>query len=746
MSSFRAAFCALLFAGAAFARPVVLEEVATLSPPDPSWQDLGINGVAIDGDFALVSAARRVPDPYDESGFRSEMAAFVYQRSGTNWNYTSQLGPIVVRHDRSTPGLAMKGGIAVVSLGLARIYERTGTTWNEAALPPETFLSGTDVEIDAGRILISTSECNPTAAVLRKINGKWAIEGELEGFSRNCDYGPSNNQQDIQGKFAVVHDPETDSMTPEPPRVRQYRRNESGLGWHEFGGFDSSGAVGDIYRPDVALAGPYIAMTGTREWGTRIAYRETEAADPVYGLARVGLQAPDSYLQPDAWSATALERVGSLFAQRNYSFDRKAYVFNLFRVNDDEAHTNELVATLQTKSGLSLGERLDACGNYIIVNEAFTLGNRDKRVQIYKLPASFDQPDVQVHDFESPSAGAVWQPGAGSSFSTVGTSTTHVYRQASTAGKPYSYLPTSSAANQSIQSELIIRALEGSGAWAGLMTRRASEANYYYAVLRNTGVVELGRRRNGQSSTLASAPVAVVTGRKYRLRLESMATTHRVYLDDTLVLVARDSALTQGDAGVIMNRAAVDYDNVIVTPGPLTTIYRTKFSTTAAGAWAANQGQWQSVGGVFRQSDSTGYGRAVIGARTGDQIMQARVRPLSFAGPDNWVGLMARYHDDRNYLFVTLRSRGVISLWRRANGLITQLATRSMPVATGTWYRVRVEVVNGLTRVFVNNQLQLSTNADPGPAIPEYSDSKGQVGLITYKATADFDDVVAYQP
>jgi len=57
-----------------------------------------------------------------------------------------------------------------------------------------------------------------------------------------------------------------------------------------------------------------------------------------------------------------------------------------------------------------------------------------------------------------------------------------------------------------------------------------------------------------------------------------------------------------------------------------------------------------------------------------------------------------------------------------------------------------VEVVNGLTRVFVDNQLQLSSSADPGPAIPGYSDSKGQVGLITYKATADFDDVVAYQP
>src|SRR4029077_8973379 len=117
--------------------------------------------------------------------------------------------------------------------------------------------------------------------------------------------------------------------------------------------------------------------------------------------------------------------------------------------------------------------------------------------------------------------------------------------------------------------------------------------------------------------------------------------------------------------------------NVIVTPGPLTTIYRTQFPTAATGQWNTSQGQWQWTGGVFRQSDSTGYGRAIVGARAGDQVVQARIRPLSFAGPDNWVGLMARYHDDRNHLFVTLRSRGVISLWRRTNGAITQLATRS---------------------------------------------------------------------
>ena len=58
MKMFRVALCALAFAGLAQARPIVIEETATLSPPDSSWQYFGRFGVAIDGDFALVSGER----------------------------------------------------------------------------------------------------------------------------------------------------------------------------------------------------------------------------------------------------------------------------------------------------------------------------------------------------------------------------------------------------------------------------------------------------------------------------------------------------------------------------------------------------------------------------------------------------------------------------------------------------------------------------------------------------------------
>jgi hypothetical protein len=48
--------------------------------------------------------------------------------------------------------------------------------------------------------------------------------------------------------------------------------------------------------------------------------------------------------------------------------------------------------------------------------------------------------------------------------------------------------------------------------------------------------------------------------------------------------------------------------------------------------------------------------------------------------------------------------------------------------------------------VFVNDQLLISTNADPGPVNPGVEWQKGRVGLVTYRATADFDNFLAYQP
>jgi hypothetical protein len=415
-------------------------------------------------------------------------------------------------------------------------------------------------------------------------------------------------------------------------------------------------------------------------------------------------------------------------------------------MNDDAVRSNTLVATLYLNGPGTIGDQIDVSGNRVITN-GLEFYQGDNTVRVFELPPGFNTHPVQVHDFESADAGSAWSRSAQTAFQVLRVGNSREFRAGNDEGNPSAWLPTTYTTNQSVQGEVRIRSTNGVNAWAGLITRRTDAANYYYVTLRASGSIELKRRLNGNFTTLSSSPVPVQVGRKYRLRLESMGDQHRVYVDDQLLTSASDAALPEGTVGIATNRAIVDFDNVIVTPNWFTTIYRNAFGTSDDPMlWPQLGGNWQKTGGVLRQTFIGDYARIFGGARTDDQILQVRVRPTSFAAPDNWVGVFARWEDERNHLYVSLRGRGVVSLWRRTNGVIQQLATRALPVTAGTWYTLRVEIVNGQTRVFVDGLLQFATQADPGPTVTDGTPAKGQIGLITYKATADYDDFVAYQP
>jgi hypothetical protein len=736
MKVLRLALAALAFMGVAHARPAIVEDVAVLARPDASWQYFGRFGVAIDGDFALVSGERYVEDPAAANGLRHEGAALIYRRtSGTTWSYVGPLG-YVATITTLTPGLAMKGGVAMTITDVARIWERSGDTWTQQAITGLWLdeIRGPDIEIDGGRIMAARNDCTYSAVILRKAGSSYAVEGDLRGPGYyGCPlYTPVS--LDLQGTRALVNDANADGTAPF--RMRDYRFGADG--WQPDGGI--FGGRFEVMGPPLAVAGTHYAFTSDRQFGTSVVYE-----DGGYDTVSVDrFQAVDQFMQLELLSATAIERIGDLFAQRNYRYDRKGYVIQLFRVNDDAVHSQTHLATLTPRNGNFLGHLLDSSGNRVIVNGyGDTWG--DNNVRIFELPASFETPAVQVHDFETPSAGAAWQPAAGSTFSVTRVGTSSVYRQASTVGAPASFLPTSNSRNQSIQADVTLRSFSGNDRWIGLATRRSDDRNYYYVTFRTSGALELKRMVNGTFTTIASAPATLTVGRKYHLRLESIGTLQQVYLDDRLVLSVRDRMLTQGVAGILMNRAAADWDNVIVTPSPFTTILATTFSSTEQ-IWIDPLSQIQPANGVLnRPAYANSLSFAEGGARTDDQVVQVRIRPVSFNAPENWVGIAARYHDSRNHLFVSLYGRNVISLWRRTNNAVTQLATQRMTVTPGTWYDLRLEVINNSTRVFVNGQQILSSTADPGPANPE-SLGVGMIALLTSRASADYDDLIAYQP
>ncbi len=126
-----------------------------------------------------------------------------------------------------------------------------------------------------------------------------------------------------------------------------------------------------------------------------------------------------------------------------------------------------------------------------------------------------------------------------------------------------------------------------------------------------------------------------------------------------------------------------------------------------------------------------GEARAFTGVPAGDQTLDVRVRPDTFATgggtQDRWVGAIVRYRDALNYYYVTLQ----LFLRKLNNGVIHELRTAPLSVTLGQWQQLRFEALGTRLRVC---------------SVPMTSTPKASPGLMTWRAAADFDDFRAVQP
>jgi hypothetical protein len=260
----------------------------------------------------------------------------------------------------------------------------------------------------------------------------------------------------------------------------------------------------------------------------------------------------------------------------------------------------------------------------------------------------------------------------------------------------------------------------------------------------------------GAFTTLASATIPFTLNRNYRLRLESTGDMHRVYVDGIEVLEATDATLKHGQAGIISYRAAADYDNVIVAPAPLATIWsQGDWFYCGPGCVSQTPGPWDVAGGkwdwsydggpdnniVFRQTASSGSARAIVGAPTAnkEQIVESRVRLAAFGTPaDPWAGILLGYAGVGDYVYLSLRKSNTLQLHRLRGGQFQQLGSVRVAVTPGQWYTLRLEQVANRLRGYVNGVQKFEVVQDQWNA--------GQVGLVTYGAAADYDDFRAVRP
>jgi hypothetical protein len=719
------------------ARPLVVQESARIKNPNPVTYPIFAADVAIDGDDAIATLERFIDPPEGEFGdAEHEVAVYQFHRTNRGW---APVRLLAVQHhffpfSTFDSGLAMQNGIAALALNPLQVFERRGGKWVAAPVTGvDRSNPGDSIAIDGGRILFGGSSGPWMGTLYEKSSaGIWGPTSVMVGDHRNGDIEFSGGPVDISGGRAVILSPYDDEDPPRvSPSVTVYRDWGVPQRFLLQSEIRSSRLV--PFRFETAIRGDEIFIAGTNLSGTRVYRPRLSNSWEEFDK----LQPLDSHM---GGGGTGVIRKNDLFImQRNWNAERQAYVINVFQNSDDAPY--EHVATLVSSDGGSLG-------NFGISSRR-VMADCGNEACYFALPASFDQPDPIQHTF----AGATptgWSTSAGSAFSIVRHGVSRVLRQSDTVSPAThtAVLDASDWTNQSVQADVRLLAFGGAGNWSGLATRYRGAGNHYRVTVKNSGVVTLTRAVGGVVTPLASTTFAIAPNRPYRLRLESIGTRHRVYMNDVSALDVDDTALKSGRAALLTHRTSAEFDNVVASPTPATILYAANFTTSGGPTdlWSfTGTGRWRhvSVGSnfVFRQSLVGDTARAVIGVPTDDQTVDVRARPITFAGTGGgvrWFGVMARYVDDSNYYYLTLRHTNRVSLLKLTKGTITELGAYSLPITLGTSYRLRIEAVGAQIRGYVNGVLVAEATDTTHP--------RGAAGPITNRAAADFDDYHAIQP
>jgi hypothetical protein len=702
---------ALLSASAAFAKPIEIHEtqridlVTTNGSADlESWDvDFDTTGIIVGG--------RRGAD----------YGAFMFERNAAGtWVFKQQLG---VTQTAVWPRVAIGGKEAIYDIGELRMVHRGGYKWVPIQGPvfPYTRSWQSQIEYSGGRFYGSPISCE--LMIVGKAGGAWNYQGDLS-FARQPYCNNNDQWHSIDGDRALV-------MTQNQARL--YRRDSAGA-WTpgEF-----------LRRPDGNIAGGLnLSMSGSTATVEDDVYR---AATPDAWQFVRHLQPLTAYQGGSGNTAVS----GEFIMQWQWSdgLGDNTQSINIFRASDLEH-----VATLRTSDGGAMSGPFAFHGQYLVVTGRDTLEAAPNRLYYFELPTSYSPTPATVQDdFETGNAGG-WTPFAGSQFTVAtrplafGTRSTRVFRQSSVAGDAGAAFNAVDWTNQSITADVRPTAFSGSDRWAGLFARRSDASNYYYLSLRSSNKLLLRKKVNGGLVSLGSANIPVVLNRNYRLTLTASDGHVSAAVDGRTLIKVDDNELTSGSAGVLSYRAAADFDNVVVSGGsPIVMRHIETWNTGSYGWTATGTGEWwvsnQGYDRVLQNSTLTDA-RLITGiALARDQVIEAHVQADHYGiGTNPWFGVLGRYVNDGTYYYVSVRNSNALSLRKVVNGSITVLGTVPFtPTTSAPGDRLRLEIIGNKLRAYANGELAVeSTDTQPI--------ASGRFGLVTYRASAWFDNLNVFEP
>lgn len=688
--------------------------------------------MAIDGDTVLVSARRTL----DTQG-TTTVGVYIFQRAADgNWNYAGAL----VEGLQPFPLVHVNGNVATVGFfDNFQVYERTAAGWS---LTTTITGGGWPERIEDGSIFTHPngpqgSQCAPPYREFRKVSGSWQQVATIGDERCGDSYSDFND-----GRALIARSQSSGGATP----VGLYRR-AAGT-WPLAASLPApAGGPGTLSASLAYFAsGGIFRNTGNDNWVSAGTFVQPEVDLGIFA-SRPALRGPNLLLEGEE---------GDYF-QPSHDIDYNTFYQTVRIYRPATNGSLSYFARLNPDFGL-WGWAVSDDGRRVVgIGADNNFGFEPaSRLYVFEIPDSYTFTFLQQDNFESGNF-ARWTPSAGQ-FAVAQNGSTRVLRQSSLAGDAGATLSAIDWQDQSIEADLRPLEFSGSGRWFGLVTRRTDAANYYYVTFRAPDIISLRRVQNGVVRELdfTHAPEPFALGHNYRVRLESVGDQHAVFFEGLPRVWAKDTALTHGHPGVAGYRTRFEVDNVTVSGGTrLLTVQDsmdTYFHSSAYFRGGAGAGTWISIAideeqdsfhSYLRQTDTAGDARVFSRTALTNQVVHARMQPQGWGTTtgtqDPWIGIAARAVDDRNYLYLSLRRSGQLSLRKVVNGAIQVIGSVPVNVATQRWYDLRLEVIGNHVRGFVNGDLKFEL--DDASLAPS-----GRSAVLMYKASSDLWAWTTYQP
>jgi hypothetical protein len=739
ISRFLLAAGLLAMGAAALARPVVIEEAQRLGSPQAAWTFFG-ESVAIDGDWALATALFSEDGSYN---YPYRQLALLYRRAGNTWVFDRVLvDDPVDAASYNDPKVAMHGGLASVSTAPLRMFRRTADgewvplTRPFTAAPGNVAWANGPTRIDGKTVAAIAGRCNHGVISTELEGAAWTTPQLVIGNARICTVANNSASLDVDGNRLAFTNPKEDTAYP-ANETRIYERGARGAPWKLV----ETLPVGE-YGFGVALHGDDLILGSWNPLGNDV-YRRA-----VDGWTRVGTLPTLRGYDRLYTGATHIGENAEFVLVGTSLFDERPGGIAVYRRAANGRY--EHVAQLVSSRGDSLGPVAEISGRTVIVSgwspDSFDLG----RLYFFELPEDLTAPQVLQDNFEDGDA-AGWSISQGAMM-VAQRGPSQVLRQAEPSGNATAVLDASGTTNQSVQADLRTLAFGEGQRWLGLATRYTNADNYYAAILDGDGFVQLRRVQAARTIAIDSRALPVPAGRRFHVRLESIGSRHRVYVNGIRLIDAFDSHLTSGRVALLTRGASGEFDNVVVTPNHRTPLYEADIPNGSAceefvreqNLRVSGTPAWDCTNfeaGYLRQASLEGVARAAIGPVTDDQAIESRMQLEDFAvegTQDKWFGVMTRYTDEDNYYYFALRSSKSMSLRKLVDGRIVELGRSGFTLGSGDWHTMKLEAIGNQIRAYVDGQLVIEAEDSSHPT--------GISGIITYRTSALFDYLRVIQP